>query len=102
MAPTGLPADGDKVAGPENKLWGEICPAVCEDKATLHHALPAAWIVTMSEDPELIRRWLPEIVNALEWFEYDQIHYATLFFAENVIEELLNSRQPGNAPGVTR
>jgi hypothetical protein len=88
-------AEGDQVAGPENALWSELCPAVCEDKATLHHALPAAWMVTLSEDPALIRHWLPEIVTALEWFDYDQIHYGTLFFAENVIEEL--SCCPGGA-----
>ena len=87
--PQNCSADAGKVAGPENRLWGDICPAVREDKATLHHALPAAWIVTMSEDPELIRRWLPEIVNALEWFDYDQAHYGTLFFAENAVEELM-------------
>lgn len=90
--PQSCSADGEAVAGPEDKLWGEICPAVREDKDTLHHALPAAWIVAMSEDQELIRQWLPEIVNALEGFDYDQVHYGTMFFAENVVEELLTSR----------
>lgn len=89
--PQSCSADGDLVAGPENTLWGEICPAVREDKDTLHHALPAAWIVAMSGDMELIKQWMPEIINALEWFDYDRVHYGTLFFAENVVEELLHS-----------
>ncbi|WP_372809071.1 hypothetical protein, partial [Pontiella sp.] len=81
--------DGVAVAVEEQRIWSKLCPAVSEDKSTALQALPAAWIVTMSEDPEHIRAVTPEILAALESFDYDQAHYASLFFTENVVEELL-------------
>jgi hypothetical protein len=81
-------ADAQKVAYRENPIWGQACPAVKQDKQTLLHALPAAWIVMMSEDDMLIEHWLPEMVNALQWFDYDRMHYGALFFAQNVILEI--------------
>jgi hypothetical protein len=91
-----------KVSAPEHALWSKACPAVHEDKSTLLHAIPAAWIVMLSEDPSLIREWLPEIINAIGWFDYDQVHYGALFFVENVIQEILESPMQSRGGGRTR
>lgn len=78
------------IAIQELPVWNNACPAVHEDKSSLLKSLPAAWIVTMSEDPALIEEWLPEIVNAIQWFDYDHIYYGALFFVENVVWEIIN------------
>ncbi len=94
MLPQWLPHSSSSEAGGiaaahELPVWNEACPAVHEEKMSLVQALPAAWVVTMSEDPTLIAEWLPEILNALQSFDPDNIYYGAVFFVENVVWELL-------------
>ncbi len=69
----------------ELPLWRETSPAVA---TPMMHAFAAAWIVTMSENQDLIEQCLPDIVKAIQWFDYDSQFFAGFFFAENVIAEL--------------
>jgi len=81
--------EAEQVAHAELPLWHAASPAVQEDKATLLQAMPAAWLVMMSEDPELIGRCRPEICRAIRHFDYDNLHYGALFYVENVVQEML-------------
>ncbi|WPJ96688.1 hypothetical protein SH580_03090 [Coraliomargarita algicola] len=86
--PQASSAEAEVVAMRELALWAEASPAIKAEKGTLLHAIPAAWIVMMSQDDALIEKWLPEIIEAINHFDYDRIYYGALFFVENVVQEI--------------
>ncbi|MFI4910110.1 MAG: hypothetical protein ACIAQZ_00440 [Sedimentisphaeraceae bacterium JB056] len=88
-APQSTSNQAAEVAMKEVKIWNNACPAIKEDKNTMMASLTAAWIVMMSMDDKLIEENLPDIINAISHFDYDNIFYAAMFYAENLGSQVI-------------
>ncbi len=77
------------VAAPESAIWNKVCPAICIEKKSLMHSICSAWLVMIAGDKKLKEQYLPEMIEAICWFDYDKLHYSAFFYVENLIQEIL-------------
>ncbi|MFA6291851.1 MAG: hypothetical protein WC637_08735 [Victivallales bacterium] len=77
-------------AAQELKIWSKASPAIAQEKRSVMVSLSASWIVMLSDDRELIENSLPEIAAAVRALDYDKLHYAAFFYAENVVHEIMH------------
>ncbi|MFA7290523.1 MAG: hypothetical protein WC055_16740, partial [Melioribacteraceae bacterium] len=78
------------VAIQEITIWDDACPAIRVEKQSLMASITAALLLMLSEDTELIEKWLPEMIEAINWFDYNRLHYSAFFYVENLIQEIIN------------
>ena len=82
-------ADAVKCASGQGVIWREHSPAVLGERKSTMATLSAAWIILFSEDQPTIDTAMPRICEALQEIPYEKLYHASMFFAVNVISEIL-------------
>lgn len=65
--------------------WKKMSPAIAAEKETLLPSFSAAWIIVLGGGREGIDAIRPDLRRMLELPDYAKLHYATFFYAENLI-----------------
>ena len=87
--------EGDAVASCQWPIWKRDSPITVNECVSLRVALSAAWIISFSENQDVIGESAVQIREMLENIPYEKLHYATFFFAENVIAGLIREGYDG-------
>jgi len=74
--------DTQQVADQQLRAFRKASPQRDRETAFVREPAPAAWIVTLCPDPEVVRPHIPAIHRVIARYDYSRLYYSTFFWVE--------------------